>query len=248
MNSSRHAARAVLRTLRPAHHGTPRHTECACYIAIARPRFQCVPDRQFRVRYWGVTGTLARSLLPGEIADKLAAAIRRLLEDQVLDEIVRSRADLPTIRRYLEVVASRVFAIFVSRQQHVHRDRNDRRTDRRRLRHGVPRSWIRPRTALERSRLRRQSAGRHPDHASPHRPYCGDSVRRLVLRSAQSLHDLGHAIRARQPRRRLSRSISAGESLRAHGLFRNVGHQAIPRSPAGRRLFNRPDADQHALP
>lgn len=57
---------------------------------------------QLRVRYWGVTGTLARTLLPGEIADKLAAAIRRLLEEQVLEEIVRSRADLPTIRRYIE--------------------------------------------------------------------------------------------------------------------------------------------------
>jgi phosphoribosyl 1,2-cyclic phosphodiesterase len=59
-------------------------------------------EPQFRVRYWGVTGTLARPLLPSEITDKLAAAIRRLLDEQVLDEIVRSRADLPTIRRYLE--------------------------------------------------------------------------------------------------------------------------------------------------
>jgi phosphoribosyl 1,2-cyclic phosphodiesterase len=59
-------------------------------------------DMQFRVRYWGATGTLARTLLPGEITDKLAAAIRHLLDDQVLIEIVRSRADVPTIRRYLE--------------------------------------------------------------------------------------------------------------------------------------------------
>ena len=59
-------------------------------------------DQQFRVRYWGVTGTLARTLLPGDITDKLAAAIRRLLDDQVLDEIVRSRADLPTIRKYID--------------------------------------------------------------------------------------------------------------------------------------------------
>ena len=59
-------------------------------------------EPQFRVRYWGVTGTLARTLLPSEITDKLAAAIRRLLDEQVLEEIVRSRADLPTIRKYLE--------------------------------------------------------------------------------------------------------------------------------------------------
>jgi phosphoribosyl 1,2-cyclic phosphodiesterase len=57
---------------------------------------------QLRIRYWGVTGTLARSLSPTDVANKLAAAIKHLIDDEALDELVASRPDLPTIRRHLE--------------------------------------------------------------------------------------------------------------------------------------------------
>ncbi|HEV2973169.1 MAG TPA: MBL fold metallo-hydrolase [Pirellulales bacterium] len=59
-------------------------------------------SRQFRIRYWGVTGTLARSLSPGEVTDKLALAIQHLLDDESLAEIVHGQPDLATIRRHLE--------------------------------------------------------------------------------------------------------------------------------------------------
>jgi phosphoribosyl 1,2-cyclic phosphodiesterase len=57
---------------------------------------------QLRIRYWGTTGTLARSLSPSEVTDKLAAAIQHLLDEGALSEMVSGRPDLPTIRRHLE--------------------------------------------------------------------------------------------------------------------------------------------------
>ena len=58
--------------------------------------------RQFRVRYWGVTGTLARTMTPTDIGDRLAAAIGQLLDDGSLAEIVRERSDPVAIRRRIE--------------------------------------------------------------------------------------------------------------------------------------------------
>ena len=66
---------------------------------FSRVATRMVQPWQFHVRYWGVTGTLARTLRPAEITDKLAAAIGCLLDKQMLDEIVRSRPDPSTIQR-----------------------------------------------------------------------------------------------------------------------------------------------------
>ncbi len=60
------------------------------------------PGPQLRIRYWGVTGTLARSLSPSDVTDKVAAAIQHLLDEETLGELVARRPDLPTIRRHLE--------------------------------------------------------------------------------------------------------------------------------------------------
>jgi phosphoribosyl 1,2-cyclic phosphodiesterase len=66
-----------------------------------------VDVRQFRIRYWGVTGTLARTMLPGEVADKIARAVQHLLERDMIEELATLRGDLPALRRRLETCLPR---------------------------------------------------------------------------------------------------------------------------------------------
>ncbi len=57
---------------------------------------------QFRIRYWGVTGTLARTTRPGEITERIAQAIKHLIDAGQLGELAQSRPDAATIRDRLE--------------------------------------------------------------------------------------------------------------------------------------------------
>lgn len=56
----------------------------------------------FTITYWGVTGTFGNSLLPGEVTDKMVAAIHQLVESGKLQQL-RAGADRDdTIRALLE--------------------------------------------------------------------------------------------------------------------------------------------------
>src|SRR3984893_6991007 len=63
--------------------------------------------RQFRIRYWGVTGTLARTMMPDEVVDKIARAVQHLLERGMLEELGGLRRDLPALRQRLETCLPR---------------------------------------------------------------------------------------------------------------------------------------------
>jgi phosphoribosyl 1,2-cyclic phosphodiesterase len=63
--------------------------------------------RQFRIRYWGVTGTLARTMMPDEVVDKIARAVQHLLERGMLEELGGLRRDLPALRQRLEACLPR---------------------------------------------------------------------------------------------------------------------------------------------
>ncbi|HEY2147736.1 MAG TPA: MBL fold metallo-hydrolase, partial [Pirellulales bacterium] len=62
---------------------------------------------QFRIRYWGVTGTLARTLPPGELMDKIAGSVAHLIRTRQLDELAALGADLPALRKRLEAILPR---------------------------------------------------------------------------------------------------------------------------------------------
>jgi phosphoribosyl 1,2-cyclic phosphodiesterase len=64
---------------------------------------------QFRIRYWGVTGTLARTLPPGELIDKIAGAVAHLLQTRKLEELAPLVADLPALRKRLDTILPRRF-------------------------------------------------------------------------------------------------------------------------------------------
>ncbi len=62
---------------------------------------------QFRIRYWGVTGTLARTLPPSELMDKIAGSIAHLMQKRQLDELAALGDDLPALRKRLEAILPR---------------------------------------------------------------------------------------------------------------------------------------------
>jgi len=59
---------------------------------------------QFRIRYWGVTGTLARTLPPGELMDKIAAAVAHLFKSRATDELSGLTGDTAALRKRLEAI------------------------------------------------------------------------------------------------------------------------------------------------
>jgi len=57
---------------------------------------------EFTVRYWGATGSLSRPLLPGEVADKLIAALIELSRQDALGRITEIVDDPQAVRQWVE--------------------------------------------------------------------------------------------------------------------------------------------------
>jgi phosphoribosyl 1,2-cyclic phosphodiesterase len=55
----------------------------------------------FRIRYWGVTGTFARPLLPGELTDKIVQSMQHVSQQGLLENIGRHAADAEAIRQFV---------------------------------------------------------------------------------------------------------------------------------------------------
>ncbi len=135
---------------------------------------------QFRIRYWGVTGTLARTMLPGDIAEKFAAAIQHLLATHVLEEMVRTQADLPAIRRHLTTsLPLHLRSSYLGNSTCIEIETADELividcgTGFRDLGYELQRRWNEPGFT--------GAAGPRADNPSAHRPHHGDSIRGVVL-------------------------------------------------------------------
>jgi len=59
------------------------------------------PD--FRVRYWGATGSFVRAVRPDEFTARLAAALRQLLADKNWDRLVGEAASADSLEKFLEM-------------------------------------------------------------------------------------------------------------------------------------------------